>query len=64
MCTGDSCVCNKQVLTETGTHRQEIKWPLEGWLLGSKRGSCRVEKGPRSSLQWPREIPDEFAAER
>lgn len=53
-----------QVLVETGTHRQELEWPLESWLSGSERASCRVEKGPRFSPQGPREVPDEFMNER
>lgn len=61
---GDSCVCNRQVLTETGTHRQEIKWPPEGWPSGRERASCRLAKGPWFSPQGPEEIPNEFVAER
>lgn len=46
VCTGGSGVCNGKVLAETGTHRQELEWPLESWPSGSERASRRVEKGP------------------
>lgn len=56
-------VWNGRVLTESTT--QEVKWLMEGGLSGSKRASCRVEKGAVIlSSGGPRRSLGGFMAER